>query len=51
MKTHYNIHLSLFFFRKKSTISLDRIPKKQLSKDATPKIPKIQDNTSTNKCM
>jgi hypothetical protein len=38
-------------FRKKSTISLDRIPKKQLSKEGTSKIPKIQDNTPTNKRM
>ncbi|CAF0794084.1 unnamed protein product [Rotaria sordida] len=34
---------------KKSTTSIDKIPKKQLSKETTAKISKTQDNTSSNK--
>ncbi len=30
---------------------MDKIPKKQLPKETTIKVPKIEDNTSTNKRM
>lgn len=46
-----SIFLLMFFSRKKSTMALEKIPKKQTTKDETTKIPKISDTSTTSKCM